>query len=134
MSVDLLVEPLLGIVGPDLFGERGECRQLRSCRFQVLGDRGEFGGERVDEGDHIEPQPIRRRVDRTLDWVATLPRQEWRWTASTAYWLAMNVAITQAVAATHPASVRYTVATARLIRRALLAPAEVMRCPRDPAK
>lgn len=40
---DLLVEPFLGIVGPDLapdlLGERRERQQIRPCSFEVIGDR-----------------------------------------------------------------------------------------------
>jgi hypothetical protein len=50
---DLLVEPLPGVVGPDLapdlFGERGERQQVRPGGFEVVGDLGELVGERVDD-------------------------------------------------------------------------------------
>ena len=45
---DLLVEPFLGVVrpdlAPDLFGERGERQQVLSGGFQVFGDLGELVG------------------------------------------------------------------------------------------
>ena len=45
-SADLLVEPFLGIVGPDLapdlLGERGERQQVGSGLLQMVGNLGEF--------------------------------------------------------------------------------------------
>jgi hypothetical protein len=43
-AADFFVEPFLGVVGPDLapdlFGERGECQQVRAGVLQMIGDLG----------------------------------------------------------------------------------------------
>ena len=50
---DLFVEPLLGVVGPDLspdlFGEGGERQQICAGIIEVLGDFGELVGQGVDD-------------------------------------------------------------------------------------
>lgn len=67
-SADLLVEALLGIVGPDLapdlFGKASECQQIRSGRFEVLDGLGELVGEHVDD-PIIGLQWIQRQVGPT---------------------------------------------------------------------
>ena len=50
---DLLVEPFLGVVrpdlAPDLLGECGERQQIRAGGLQMFGDLGELVGKCVDD-------------------------------------------------------------------------------------
>jgi hypothetical protein len=52
-AADLFVQPLLGVVGPDLFPdlfrERGECGDVGTGVVEVFGDLGEFLGQRVQD-------------------------------------------------------------------------------------
>ena len=68
-AADLLVEPFLGVVrpdlAPDLLGERGERQQVRPGRFEVFGDLGELVGERVDDPIILCGNGFARRADRT---------------------------------------------------------------------
>src|SRR6202008_3236371 len=52
-ATDFLVEPFLGVVGPDLapdlFGKGGERQEIGACSVEVFGDLGELVGQCIDD-------------------------------------------------------------------------------------
>ena len=65
-AADLAVEPLVGVVGPDLasdlLGERGEGEDVGPGFHEVLGHRGELVGQGVDDAVELGLEVVKTSV------------------------------------------------------------------------
>jgi hypothetical protein len=81
-AADLLVEAFLGVVrpdlAPDLFRERGERRQVRTCVLKMVGDLGELVGEGSTSGAVVVSRSA-NTVGQSISWavvIASIPLLE----------------------------------------------------------